>query len=120
MSKRILVVDDSTSNILLVQNFLEEEGYDVISATDGNIAVKMITDLLPDLVILDLMMPELSGIEVLELIKTNKSTQNIPVIFLSANKDINVAKQIISRGAKAFITKPLDFDVILDELNKNL
>lgn len=113
MGKKILVVDDSTSNVLLLESFLEEEGFDIAVAESGKEAVKLVSSYKPDVILLDLMMPGLSGIEVMDAISSD-----IPVIMISANKDPKLVAEAKEHGVKAYIQKPIDFDEILAEIQK--
>ncbi|MBK8806732.1 MAG: response regulator [Bacteroidales bacterium] len=117
MNKKILVVDDSSSNILLIQNFLEDEGFEVVTALDGKAALEQVKNTKPDVILLDLMMPEIDGMQVMEKLKQDNKTKNIPIIFISASKDRDIQQKAIDEGAHAFISKPLDFDLILRELD---
>ena len=120
MGNKILVVDDSSSNVLLIQNFLESEGYEVITSDNGKTALKMISSQKPDVVLLDLMMPEVSGLDVIKSIKSSEATKHIPIIFISASKSKKAAEEVLAKGAAAFLHKPIDFDAILIELDKVL
>ncbi len=113
MNKKILVVDDSSSNVLLLQSFLEEEGYEIEIASSGKEAISLVASFKPDIILLDLMMPGLSGLDVMERIGTD-----IPVIMISANKDPNLVKEAEQHGIKSYIQKPIDFDEILTEIGK--
>jgi CheY-like chemotaxis protein len=113
VNKKILVVDDSSSNVLLLQSFLEEEGFEIKVATSGKEAVKMVAAHKPDLILLDLMMPGLSGIEVMDAIGTA-----IPVIMISANKDPQLVQEAKQHGILSYIQKPIDFDEILKEISR--
>ncbi len=111
MKKKILVVDDSSSNILLLQNFLEDEGFDIQVASSGKEAIKKVDDFNPDLILLDLMMPGVNGLDVMHSI-----SKDIPVIMISANKDPKLVNEAKANGIKAYIQKPIDFDEILNEI----
>lgn len=111
MKKKILVVDDSSSNILLLQNFLEDEGFDIQVANSGKEAIKKADDFIPDLILLDLMMPGINGLDVM-----NSISKDIPVIMISANKDPKLVNDAKANGIKSYIQKPIDFDEILNEI----
>ena len=113
MKKKILVVDDSSSNVLLLQSFLEEEGFEIEIASTGKEAIKLVGTFQPNIILLDLMMPGLSGIDVMDKIGTD-----IPVIMISANKDPKLVKEAQEHGIKSYIEKPIDFDEILVEIDK--
>jgi DNA-binding response OmpR family regulator len=117
VSKKILVVDDSSSNILLLQNFFEDEGYDVETSEGGKVTLKKIKNFEPDVILLDLMMPKINGFEMFELIKADSKSINIPVIFITANKDKAERIKAMEMGAKDYFTKPLNFDEILSSVD---
>src|SRR4051794_9279298 len=83
----ILVADDEPVNRALIQRRLEREGYHVLTAQNGNEAVEKAREALPDLVILDVMMPEMDGMDARRLLKENEKTRDIPIIFLSARDE---------------------------------
>ena len=83
MANRILIIDDDTDVILVLSTVLQDQGYDVISAQDGITGLDMVKRERPDLILLDLMMPEKSGISLLQDIKKDKSLKEIPVIMVT-------------------------------------
>jgi len=111
VKKKILVVDDSSSNVLLLENFLEDEGFEIEVANSGKEAIKILSQFNPDIILLDLMMPGLNGIDVMKSIP-----QTIPVIMISANKDSKLVEEAKAQGIKSYIQKPIDFDEILKEI----
>jgi CheY-like chemotaxis protein len=113
VKKKILVVDDSSSNVLLLQSFLEDEGFEIQIANTGKDAIKLAATFKPDMILLDLMMPGLSGIDVMDSIDAS-----IPVIMISANKDQHLVDEAKQHGIKSYIQKPIDFDEIIAEIEK--
>ena len=106
MSKKILVVDDNTDSIMILRSILESQGFTVHTAQSGLEALEIVTRERPDLVLLDVMMPQMSGIEVLERIKTTHATSKVPVIMVTAkiqDEDVMTGYQ---HGADYYITKP--------------
>ena len=106
MSKKILVVDDNVDSILILRSILESQGYTVRTAQSGVDALELLSHELPDLVLLDVMMPQMSGIEVLERIKTTHNSSKVPVIMVTAkiqDEDVMTGYQ---HGADYYITKP--------------
>ncbi len=104
--KKILVADDEKDIVELVAYNLEQEGFSVTKAFNGRRALETIKSYRPDLVILDLMMPEVPGIEVCRMIRNNKETANIPVIMLTAKSDQLDKILGLEMGADDYITKP--------------
>ena len=85
ISSRILVVDDITKNLQVVGTVLRNQGYKVMAAASGAEALKCVRTQLPDLILLDLMMPEMDGLEVCRRLKSDSTTSQVPVIFLTAS-----------------------------------
>jgi len=104
---RILVVDDEPTNIEIIQGYLEKE-YDIVSASSGKEALEKISKEKPDVVLLDIMMPELSGYEVCAKLKKDESTRFIPVVIVTALSDIEDKIEAIEAGADDFLTKPIN------------
>ena len=104
--KKILVADDEKDIVELVAYNLEREGFSVVKTFDGRGAMEMIRSHRPDLVVLDLMMPEIPGIEVCRMIRNNRETANIPVIMLTAKTDQLDKILGLEMGADDYITKP--------------
>jgi adenylate cyclase len=104
----ILVVDDVADNVEILQLRLESQGYEVISATDGDAALAAIRDQLPDLVLLDIMMPKLDGIAAVKALKADPSLPFIPVILVTARADAKDVVTGLEAGADDYLTKPVD------------
>ena len=114
----ILVVDDCEDNLYLMQLILENQGYKVELAYNGKQALCKIKQERPKLVLLDLMMPQMNGYEVMSYLRNNKSLSSIPVVLLTANKYIGV-QEATAAGAKSVIYKPIDIDLLLFEVAKS-
>jgi two-component system, sensor histidine kinase and response regulator len=109
---RILVVDDSPDNCFLVQSLLQEEGYIVELAENGEEALGKIGEFQPDLLLLDAMMPVMDGYEVTRRIRQNSSLPFIPILLITAYDQLSVARGL-DIGADDFIRKPVEFDELL-------
>jgi two-component system alkaline phosphatase synthesis response regulator PhoP len=121
MSKgKILVVDDEIYIVHILDFSLGMEGYEVVTALDGEQALEKVTSEKPDLIVLDIMMPKLDGYEVCKSIKANAATKNIPVILLSA-KGRNVDQKMgFEVGADDYITKPFSPRKLVERINQLL
>ena len=108
---KILVVDDEPDILLMLRMALEDEGYEVVMASDGEMALGRIDEHGPDLVVLDLMMPVLDGFGVLERLKASGSS--LPVLVLSARNDQSDVDRALTLGAAEFMAKPFDLDRLL-------
>ena len=104
----ILVVDDVADNVEILQLRLESQGYEVIAAADGEAALAAIRDKLPDLVLLDIMMPKLDGIGAVKAMKADPGLPFIPVILVTARADAKDVVAGLEAGADDYLTKPVD------------
>lgn len=102
----ILIVDDEPKNIQLLGNLLEENGYDIEFAMDGEGAIKWLEKKNFDLILLDIMMPGMDGFELCEKIKNNISLMHIPIIFLTAKTDTEDILKAFEMGGSDYVTKP--------------
>jgi adenylate cyclase len=105
---RILVVDDVPDNVEVLQMRLERQGYEVVTAGDGVEALEKIRELRPDLVLLDIMMPKLDGIETVKQLKSDVSLPFIPVILVTAKADASDVIAGLESGGDDYLTKPVD------------
>jgi DNA-binding response OmpR family regulator len=121
MAKRVLVVDDDRVIQQLLEVNLQLEGYDVVArASDGSEALEKIARLKPDIVILDIMMPKMDGLEVCRRLRENPDTATIPVILLSARaQDLDI-REGLDIGASAYLTKPFDPVELLEVVSRLL
>jgi len=121
MSKgRLLLVDDEHDFIDVIATRLEAKGYDIIKAFDGKKGLEKAHTEKPDLVILDVMMPELNGYDVCRKLKVDSKFSNIPIILLTAKfqpSDIDFGKEM---GADAYLTKPVELDVLTERVEELL
>jgi len=106
MPKEILIVDDEPSIVVPIQFLMEQQGYNVLVAENGEDALDVIYKYKPDLILLDIMLPRIDGYEVCEIVRLNPEYRGIKIIFLTAKgREVEIAKGL-SLGADAYITKP--------------
>ena len=117
-AKMIVAVDDCNVILKMLQNVLEQEGYEVRPFTSGTRALQFLKkkEEVPDLIILDIEMPEINGYKLLAQIKEVKHLKDVPVIFLTANKEKNQVIKAVADGAKDYVIKPIDKDVLIRKL----
>jgi len=120
MPETILVVDDEAANRELLKAILEEGGYEVALAQDGATALGLATAAPPDLILLDLRMPGMSGLEVCERLKRDPATQAVPVIVVTAYGEVTHKEAALTRGADDFVTKPVNADDLRTRVNAML
>ena len=120
MAKKILIVDDEKDIIDLLKFNLESEGYKTIKARDGDQAIEKAANEMPDLVILDIMLPGKDGWQVLRELRNDPATKNIPIIFLTA-KDSEIDEVVgLELGAEDYIVKPISIRKFLARVKKAL
>jgi putative two-component system response regulator len=105
---KVLVVDDVSANVELLKTLLTREGYKVVTASDGEQALEMVETEHPDLVLMEVLMPKLSGFQVCERLKQNKATRLTPVVLVTALYESGDRIQGINAGADDFLTKPVN------------
>jgi CheY-like chemotaxis protein len=106
---KILIVDDVPGNIKILAEILKKN-YKILTATSGKKALEIVSTLDIDLILLDVIMPEMDGYEVCKILKADKATTGIPVIFVTANKDNKGVVKGVVAGAVYYLTKPIDKD----------
>lgn len=114
-NRNILIVDDSEDNLYLMQFVLETQGYKVLIANSGKKALNCAKQYRPDLILLDLMMPQMNGYEVMERLRRDRTTSTIPVSIVTANKYFSYA-EAKNIGAEGIVYKPLDLDRLLQQV----
>lgn len=117
---RILVVDDQAVNIQVVGTVLGKLGHEIIPASDGATALKRVALRVPDLILLDLLMPDMNGFEVCLQLKSNPDWKEIPVIFLSAADDKDMIVRALDSGGVDFITKPFNQAELISRVRTQL
>jgi len=120
MAKRILVVDDEVQLVEMVKIRLEANGYEVLSAYDGQEGLEKIRKEKPDLIVLDLMLPKLDGYKVCRMIKFDEKYKNIPIILFSARAQDSDKEMGVQVGANGYITKPFEPKVLLSKIKELL
>lgn len=115
--KRIVLVEDDLDVASFLTKFLKSHGCRIYHAKDGVIALKLIQDVLPDLVLLDIMLPKMDGIEVLTHLKDTPETKQIPVLMCTALDQMTDVETCIKLGAEGYLVKPFDLDRVWEKIN---
>jgi DNA-binding response OmpR family regulator len=118
-SKKIMIVDDETDFVSLLESRLKGQGYDVIGIDQSHKVVQQVKKENPDLIILDILMPDPDGLELQRLLSQDHSTKHIPVIFVTALKK-KEEEGIAGKGSHIIIAKPFDAETLLAEISKIL
>ncbi|MBN1991600.1 MAG: response regulator [Anaerolineae bacterium] len=116
----ILVVDDNPANLRLLVTLLAGRGYKVRPAPDGRLALAAARAMPPDLILLDVVMPEMDGFEVCRRLKADARTRAIPVIFMSALNDMSDKAAAFAAGGADYIAKPIQVDELLAHVETHL
>ncbi len=119
-SSYILLVDDDASNLFLLEEILQAEGYTVVSASSGYQALEIAQKSLPELIVLDIMMPGMDGFEVCKHLRNTASLQTVPIIFLTALDDDNSRLKGLQVMGDDYLTKPIDTDLLLTKIASTL
>jgi len=106
--KKILVIDDLPENVFILQDRLMQEGYEVLTAYDGHGGIEKAYSTLPDLILLDVMMPDISGFEVCKILVNDERTKHIPIILVTARAGAEDTKEGLEAGAFDYIKKPFN------------
>ncbi|MGB2600260.1 MAG: response regulator [Candidatus Omnitrophota bacterium] len=120
MAKKILVVDDEPHTVKMVESRLKANGFDVITAGSGREGLKKAQEKAPDLILLDILMPEMDGHETLSRLKESAETKNIPVIMFTSKGQVEDVERSSYAGAVDYIIKPFDPIAMLDKIKKAL
>ena len=105
---KILIVDDNQQNCELLDAYLADEGYEMLVANDGHEALERVAENQPDLILLDIMMPNMSGFEVCKQLKENPTTRDIPIIVVTALNESSDYERGMEAGADDFLTRPFN------------
>ena len=115
----VLVVDDEPANLQMVEYTLSDE-YDVVPVKSGQMALKYLENSIPDLILLDILMPQMDGFEVYHRIREKEALKDIPVIFLTAANDVDTEENCFEIGAVDFIGKPFEPKIVLRRVRRTL
>lgn len=118
--KRVLIVEDNELNLKLFQDLLQAHGCETMEVRDGREAVKAIAQERPDLVIMDIQLPHISGMEIIRQVKADSELKNIPIVAVTAFAMHEDEKRILSTGCEGYIAKPISIDSFLKATQKFL
>lgn len=115
-NQTILVVDDEQDLLDLIEYNLKKEGFDVLKAENGEEGIRMTREHAPDLVLLDIMMPKMGGMEVVEVMRDDEDLKRIPIIFLTARGDEKTEVEGLNKGGDDYITKPISTSKLISRI----
>jgi CheY-like chemotaxis protein len=116
MKKKILLVDDSKTSLFLERTLLREGAYDLIEASDGAQAVEKAKRERPDLILMDMMMPKMDGLEALRHIRSSDETRSIPVIMVTTRSEADRVETAFAIGCSDYVTKPVEQGELLKKV----
>ena len=117
---KVLIVEDNPANLTLATFLLQSAGYTVVSATNAEAGVGLAKTEQPDLILMDIQLPGMDGLEATALLKSDESTQSIPVIALTALAMKGDEERIMAAGCDGYIAKPLDYKEFLAKVGRRL
>lgn len=120
MSQTILYVEDNPRNMRLVRKLLQHAGYAVLEAEDGETGIKIAQEALPDLILMDVNLPDIDGLTATGQLKNISTTEAIPVIALTANAMLGDRERCLAAGCADYIPKPISKNILLETVEKAL
>ena len=120
MKKTVLIADDEADIVETLQFMLESDGFEVLTAYDGEEALNLARRAIPDIILLDVMMPKINGYKVSRLLKFDKKFQDIPILMITARSQEEDKLIGEETGADEYITKPFDISYVIELINKYL
>ena len=119
-NEKILLVDDVPANLTVLTSALEPEGYEIFAAPGGLVALQIAAKARPDLILLDIMMPECDGLETCRRLKQNELTRDIPVIFITARAEVDSVVEGFRAGGVDYVVKPFRTEEVLNRVANHL
>ncbi len=120
MRKKILFIEDEPDQVMVIRTRLEANGYEVITANDGLTGLQIAEDKTPDLILLDIVMPGMDGIEVCKRLKAGAKTKHIPIIAVTASGEKDLEERCIQAGCQNVVRKPYESQKLLENIKKCL
>ena len=119
-NKVVLIVDDTELNRKVVKTVLMAQGFDVLEAQDGEEAITMATEHLPDMVLMDVQLPKLDGYEATRRLRAQESTRDLPIIALTAHAMPGESERATEAGCNGYISKPINTRTLVEQINEHL
>ncbi|MBA7640052.1 Polar-differentiation response regulator DivK [subsurface metagenome] len=118
--KKVLVVEDNEDNLYLIRFILEGNGFEVIEARDGAEGVELAINKKPDLILMDIQLPDINGMEVTRRIRASEADSDIPIIALTSYAMTGDREQALNAGCTGYLEKPINTETIMAEIKKYL
>jgi len=116
MSVRVLYVEDNIDNLVLVRRVLKAAGFELLEATSAEEGIAIAEQYLPDLILMDINMPEVDGLTATMRLRENPALRDVPIVALTANVMRNVLEQVTVAGCNGYIVKPIQVDTFADQI----
>lgn len=116
MVPRVLYIEDNIDNLILVRRILKAEGFDLLEATSAQQGIALAEQHIPDLILMDVNMPEMDGLMATRHLRQIPALQHIPIVALTANVMPQVLDEMIAAGCEGYITKPVSVDTLPDQI----
>jgi two-component system cell cycle response regulator DivK len=120
MAKKILIIEDEPRNLKLFSDLLTRFGYEIAQATDGEMGVESSRTMTPDLILMDIMMPKMDGLEATRIIKADATTKHIPILALTSYAMKGDRERTIEAGCNGYLAKPVDIGELLKAVKEFL
>lgn len=120
MKRKILIVEDNELNLKLFRDLLEAHGYETFETKDGHEALAMARNIRPDLILMDIQLPEISGLDITKRLKADEEVRHIPVIAVTAFAMKDDEEMILNAGCEAYMSKPISIPVFISTVQKFL
>ncbi|NUO64144.1 MAG: response regulator [Gemmatimonadaceae bacterium] len=120
MPKKILIVDDSLTSVMWQQLVLKQEPYEIVVANDGQAGVEAAVASRPDLILMDMVMPRMNGLEALRAIRATRGLASVPVIMVTTRSEMKNIEAAFASGCTEYITKPIDRTELLGKVRAHL
>ncbi len=118
MANKLLIVDDEPDVLRLTEFFLKKKGYEVLMATNGEVAITIAKENRPNLVLLDIKMPKMDGYEVFKRIRRDENLTKIPIVFMTADASTHVSENTEYLGAEGYLLKPFEMTALLNKIKQ--
>jgi two-component system, cell cycle response regulator DivK len=118
MGSRVLYIEDNVDNLILVRRILGAEGYSLLEATSAKEGIALAEQHIPDLILMDVNMPEMDGLTATKQLRQNPALKDVPIVALTANIMRDVLAEVMDAGCDGFITKPITVDEFPDQVLK--
>ena len=120
MKNKILIIEDNEQNIYLMTFLLENSGYEIVQARNGKDGIRLAQEIKPNVILLDIQLPEINGYQVAEELRKNESLGNIPIIAVTSYAMAGDKERILAAGATGYIEKPINPDTFISQLQEYL